>query len=618
MIRYIKPGKVLIMKKKYNFFIFFILFLSFSLLIVIFIRFNFFSKNPSISLTNEELDWIKKHPVISIGLDPEYAPFEFYENGKYSGLSMDYLNWIESQINIDIKPVLFETWDELLQSAYDKEIDMTGAIVKTDARMEHLLFTEPFYNNFDTILTSKEMKSIKEEDLVHYKTGVIKDYSVAQFLKEKYPNMNLVEVTNVTEGLKLLSFGELEAFVTDFSQASYYIQKYGYQNIYALETSRISTDGHLRFGIRKDYTLLVSILNKALVAMPSDFKSDAQSKWIGVKITPLITETVLTVFIVIMLLLLIVAAVVIVINRLLKKEVDDKTGVIRQELTHIKTIESELLVLNETLEQKVRERTSELEKVIKDLHETQEQMIQSEKMASLGGLVAGVAHEINTPLGITLTASTYLQRINADLQEKFLLGNIKKSEFENYMQAVSSSTEIINDNLKRAAELVQSFKQLAVDQSSDSRRKFSLKENCEVVIVTLQHEYDPKKIQILNQIDEYTIIDSYPSAFSQIFTQLILNSIQHAFVDGKEGTIQIYSESFANEIKILFLDDGIGLDDYLLQHIFDPFFTTKRHLGNSGLGMHIVYNIVTQKLKGNITVTSLEKGISYEITLPQS
>ena len=215
-------------------------------------------------LTEEERQWIKNNPVVTIGFDPAYAPFEFYERGEFIGLSVDYLNWIESQLDIKFKKVYFDTWDDLLNAAYEQKIDLTGSIIKNDARIGKILFTEPFFENYDIILVRKDHKGIKKDDIDKVRTAVIKNYAVADFIKEKYPRIKLIEVKDIKDGLKLLSFGEVDAFVTDFSQGIYYIEKYGYQNIYALEDSKLLSDGNLRYGIRKDAPILESIMNKSI------------------------------------------------------------------------------------------------------------------------------------------------------------------------------------------------------------------------------------------------------------------------------------------------------------------------------------------------------------------
>ncbi len=586
--------------------------------LMIFLSVNITLPGEQLSLNAEEKQWLRAHPKVSIGLDPEYAPFEFYEDGLYSGMSIDYLNWIETKLPIQFEYVTFDNWNQVLAAAYAKQVDMTGALIKTDSRGQYLLFTDSFYTNFDIILIRTDQKTIKESDLVHLKTAVIKDYAVVNFLKDKYPGIQLIEVNNITEGLKQLSFGDLDAFVTDFTQASFYIQKYGYQNIYAIEDSKISIDGDLRFGVRKDYAPLVSILNKALKHMPTSTSNEIHMKWTGVKLRSFLSEKFLIAILTILGLITIVAAIALALNQLLKREIAAKTKTIQAELDYITQVEAELLSLNETLEAKVQERTLTLEQAIHDLHQTQEQMIESEKMASLGGLVAGVAHEINTPLGVTLTSASYLTHISQKFYNKFQNDSIKKSELNSYLEAVLDSSKLMNTNLNKAADLVRSFKQLALDQNSDEKKCFSLKESCDVVIISLYHEYETRHIQIINQIPETLLIESYPGVFSQIFSNILINALQHAFDEKSEGEVIITCTESPDQLCLTLSDNGSGLTDEASQHIFEPFFTTRRYKGNSGLGMHVVYNLVNQKLKGSIQVSSHPaEGTVIKVCLPR-
>lgn len=586
--------------------------------LMILLRANLVLPSDQLSLNAEEKQWLRMHPKVSIGLDPEYAPFEFFEDNLYSGMSIDYLNWIETKLPIQFEYVTFDNWNQVLAAAYAKQIDMTGALVKTESRSQYMLFTDSFYTNFDIILVRTDQKNIKESDLTHLKTGVIKDYAVSDVLLEKYPGIQLTEVNNITEGLKKLSFGDLDAFVTDFTQASYYIQKYGYQNIYAIEDSKISVDSDLRFGVRKDYETLVSILNKALKHMPESTQNDIHMKWTGVKLRSFLSEPFLIAIMAILGLITVIAIIAIALNQLLKREIAAKTKTIQDELDYITHVEAELLSLNETLEAKVHERTVALEQVINDLHKTQEQMIESEKMASLGALVAGVAHEINTPLGVTLTSASYLAHISQIFYDKFSTGPIKKSELNSYLEAVLDSTKLMNNNLNKAADLVRSFKQLALDQNSDDKKCFSLKENCDVVIISLYHEYETRHIQMINQIPETLMIESYPGVFSQLFSNILINALQHAFDEKSEGQVVVSCTESYEQLCLTFSDNGSGISEDTLPHIFEPFYTTRRYKGNSGLGMHVVYNLVSQKLKGSIQVTSTpNEGTVIHICMPR-
>ena len=263
---------------------------------------------------------------------------------------------------------------------------------------------------------------------------------------------------------------------------------------------------------------------------------------------------------------------------------------------------------------KINRLTAELSTKYDELQRTQSQLIQSEKMAALGNLVAGVAHEINNPVGIGITASSHLEKATAKFLELYEHGNMKRSDLEKFLSTVSESSQIILSNLKRSGELVQIFKQVAVDQSSEERRSFAVKAYLEEILLNLRPELKRTSHAIEIHCDEELSLESYPGAWSQIVTNLVMNSLIHAYDDGEEGTLIFEIKQSDSQIIFHYSDDGKGIDKERLSRIFDPFFTTRREGGGSGLGLHIVYNLVTQKLKGRIRCES-EAGVGTRFTI---
>ena len=250
------------------------------------------------------------------------------------------------------------------------------------------------------------------------------------------------------------------------------------------------------------------------------------------------------------------------------------------------------------------------------LKRTQKQLVQSEKMASLGNLVAGVAHEINTPVGIGITAITTLDERNKQLERDFQNQKIKRSSLENYIQFVKKSTKLILTNLQRTSDLVQSFKQVSVDQSHEQKRKFNLKKYLQDVILSVEPSYDKKNISIRLECDEDLEVYNYPGSFAQIFTNFIINSLVHGFENLNDGEIVINVEESENSLLISYRDNGKGISEDYITKIFDPFFTTNKQSG-TGLGLHIVYNII-QKLNGTIECESeINKGVLFKMNLPK-
>jgi len=254
-----------------------------------------------------------------------------------------------------------------------------------------------------------------------------------------------------------------------------------------------------------------------------------------------------------------------------------------------------------TLEDTVRQRTRDLEDALADLRNSQEQLLVSEKMAVLGGLVAGVAHEINTPVGVGVTAASHLESKVQEVARLYRSGELTEEKYEEFLASAIEGSQIILRNLRAAAGLVSSFKLVAVDQSSEAMRDFNLKDYLHTIVQSLQPELKQTHIAIEIDCPDDIVMKSYPGDFSQIFTNLIMNSVAHGFNQGtKAGTIRIEVKKEGENAAIRYSDTGKGIPADVLRKVFDPFFTTNRQGGRSGLGMHIVYNIVMQKLKGSI------------------
>ena len=286
-------------------------------------------------------------------------------------------------------------------------------------------------------------------------------------------------------------------------------------------------------------------------------------------------------------------------------------------LDQLQIRDHQLVEARRELEIKVQETESAntaLNDSINKLRATQEQLVQQEKMASLGGLVAGVAHEINTPIGVGVTAASTLHdetKVIAGLYESKQLGS---SRLQKYLKTAELSSDILLVNLGRAAELIHSFKQVAVDQTSSELRTFDLDIYLNEVLLSLMPNIKKSGLEVVTDIEPLVEMCSFPGAISQIFANLVMNSISHAFPDQSGGTISIAVQKIDNNVLLTYRDNGIGMDKNTLRRVFDPFFTTRRGAGGSGLGMHIVYNLATQKLRGSISMES-EPGCGVEVTL---
>jgi PAS domain S-box-containing protein len=290
------------------------------------------------------------------------------------------------------------------------------------------------------------------------------------------------------------------------------------------------------------------------------------------------------------------------------------------DITERKSAERAMRELNQSLEQQVSQTArsnQELAEALARLREAQMQLVQAEKMASLGALVAGIAHEINTPVGVGVTAASTLQARATELRAAYESQELRRSDLDRFVTLAEESSQIILRNLQRAADLIHSFKQVAVDQSSGERRSFKLRGYIEEILLSLRPKL--KRTAHVVEVDcpDDLVVDSYPGAIAQVLTNLVTNSLLHAFEDNQPGHIRIAVRREAERVELAYSDDGRGIPAENLPSIFDPFFTTRRGTGGTGLGLHIVYNLVTQRLGGSIQVASEPgKGTRFTLLLP--
>ncbi|NQZ89640.1 MAG: PAS domain-containing sensor histidine kinase [Colwellia sp.] len=279
--------------------------------------------------------------------------------------------------------------------------------------------------------------------------------------------------------------------------------------------------------------------------------------------------------------------------------------------------ETALLKYQEELEDKVLKRTFELQCSVEDLQNTQGLLVESEKMALLGRLVAGIAHELNTPIGICVTATSYLEETIAKLITAYQSKNLSNQDFLNFVDKAPETIQMLLANLIRAADLISSFKLVSVDVSSEMPRQLNLYDYINEVITSLKPETKQYSHQIHVIGDSSLTVEVFPGPIYQVITNLVMNSMIHAFDGDKQGEIKIEIKSEKSTATINYSDNGIGIPSDNIPMIFEPFYTTKRNCGGSGLGMYLVYNLVTTSLKGKIYCRSdVGKGTHFTIDFP--
>lgn len=314
-------------------------------------------------------------------------------------------------------------------------------------------------------------------------------------------------------------------------------------------------------------------------------------------------------------------------NLILEQEVAKKTASLSQIMLDLEQQKDELIANQRELRQEnenrqyiedeLRKRNTELARNMEMLNLIKDQLVESERMASLGGLVAGIAHDVNTPIGVSVTAASYLNERLVSLRAAFDDKTLSNKSMNAFIDEAEQASTLLLSNLNRASDLIASFKQVAVDQTSEAERLFNLNSYLHEILQSLKPTFKNTRHQVNIQCPADLEILCAPGVIAQIVTNMMINSLMHGFEHIEEGHISLAVSRDGGHIVMEYQDDGKGMSKEALTHLFDAFYTTRRNQGGSGLGTHIVFNLVTQTLDGSIEAFSEpEKGLRYVIRFP--
>lgn len=277
----------------------------------------------------------------------------------------------------------------------------------------------------------------------------------------------------------------------------------------------------------------------------------------------------------------------------------------------------EAMTLLKKKEKELHDKNEEIKKAFDTLQLYQNELVETQKLAALGGLVSGVAHEVNTPLGVGVTFASVIENETTAIYKLFIADELDEEEFKSYLERMKESSHLLLENLDKASALVKSFKQISVDQTIDDKRMFNLEEYLREILLT--HQNTLKRIKVTTECPPSLMLDSYPGLLSQVFNNLIQNALLHAFNDTiSTPALTIRIKDTPHEILFTFSDNGIGISPQTQAKIFEPFFTTARDKGGSGLGLSIIHNIIVGKLKGHLEVTSAPlQGTTFTMSIPK-
>lgn len=426
-----------------------------------------FSADNGITLNLEEEKWLKEHPVIYYAPDSSYAPYEYFEEGELKGMVSDYLDILEESLGVEFQVVDLKNWASVIESAKSHEVDMIF-VTKTQERNNYLVYSEPLVD-YPNVIVSRDSISddISEMNLDRYSLAYIKDYAVENYIELLYPDANTIAYSDIEAAIKDVSNGKVDTFLGDIGQISYHAYKMDIDNLTI--KSETAYKYNLRFGFPKDQVVLRSIMDKALKDIDVNKKEDIRDKWIALQYNRGLSETQQLMLFFVLTLLLLIVITMSRWNRTLKKQVDEKTSALKD--------------LNDALEDKVKERTkileetnNELEASVEELLSAQEKLVEAQKDALLGELIVGIAHELGTPVGSSLTSISYVQEKTSEMTMNLIHNKLSLKDVATYSDITLQSNQSVINNLERMSKIIERFMSLESSQWNGHKEEAQLGE----------------------------------------------------------------------------------------------------------------------------------------------
>lgn len=561
----------------------------------------------NLQLTDEETEWLDAHPIISVSPAPFWPPIDIYsDDGHYSGISKEYLDIIERALGVQFVTKFYPTTADLLTALEKREVDIASATAPSPERQKFSVFTSAYFDVPVIIIAKSNFSGeITEADLSQYKVAVGDRFSVHDTLRERYPNIEFLPQPSDREVLESVVYGTADLAVIDIADASYIIDEMHYTQLKIV--GNIDYTYTCSFAVRSDYAPLANMINKVLSRIPENYRSAITRRWIKIDVTPFYKQDL---FIGIVLIILGLIFTFTISNFLLRREVQRRTA--------------EILKLNDDLERRVEERTKELEDLnheldshLSDLVSTQAQLVEAEKYASLGRLVSGIAHKLNTPIGNIFTTMTFQNEMLDSLQSAFENEKMTKGLIQEFFANNKEVLKGYYSNIDQLKNIVNDFKKLeytAFDYYSP--QPFNLFELINRISTDSMHAMDQVALSVQINCPESLEITTYYPDLEQIINILFENACHHGFKNLPKGRIRIDAALHKDTLSLSVWNDGHPIPSDAIADIFTPFYTTDlQH--HSGLGLSVLYNLVHHKYKGSISFSSSEEeGTCFKVSLP--
>ncbi len=511
------------------------------LLLALGLNLGLLSSLMALNLTPAEQEFLAENPVIRLTYDPDFAPLEFRDaQGQYSGLARDYIRELEARLPVRFEVVHPTDWAQAASWMQTAEIDMYGMISRTPAREPYLQFTNPYIRIPSILITSaseprSRLQQFMQDNAV---VGVVRGHSLGQMAAADYPDLLLAEQDNLIDGLQQVAFGQLPAMMSQQATAAWAIQQQGITGLKAASDLGYTRD--YSFGVRQDWPLLVNILNKAIADIDNQTSQEINNRWIALSGLESRYVRWLQLSLWALLGMLVLALLLFAWSRVLQSQVRAKTLALRQ--------------VNEGLEQQVQQRTQNLQQAYAQLKASQERLIQTEKMVSLGTMVAGLMHELNTPLGYMVGNLNQLQaemKQQSDLQQDWL--------------------EMVEDSLhgaERIDQLIRSLKDYSRDHG-ELRTEVDLQQLLLKALPLLDNSL--KTIRLIDKTAPQVWAKADGSEIQQVMMNLLQNAI-HACQGVEQPRVIIVTGQDEHWSWFEVWDNGTGISQEVRRRIFDPFF----------------------------------------------
>ena len=564
-----------------------------------------------ITLTKEEIQYLQHKTTINLCVDPDWMPYEKIENHQHIGIIADYMKSFEDKIGIPLKLIETKDWTKSLEYTKNRNCDILSLAIKTKQREQYLSFTKPYINFSLVLVTKRNVSFISDlKSLSNKKIGIQKDFAYRDTIKKNYPNLEIIDVEHLRSGLTQVERGELYGQVATNLSVAYAFQEEFYGSLQI--SGKFDEKLQLSLGVRNDEPLLLNIFEKVIDSTSEETKQKIIGKWVSVQSEKSIDYTLFwSIILFLSFILLLILYTYLAQYKYIKK---------------LKKAKKEIEVLNTTLEDKVRQRTQELELSNKQLkiktielenlnnnldaeikkeidnRKRQEQLlIQQSKLAEMGEMISMIAHQWRQPLS---ALGTIIQNIHL----RYSLGKLDQEYVEKQRRLSNSLTE-------KMSATIDDFRNFF--KPNKEKKDFSIKNTIDKTIFLIDDSFKSHSIKIEHYIVDDVIVNGFENELSQVLLNILTNS-KDAIIENNtiDPLITLKTKQIQTHIKILISDNAGGISQSVINKIFEPYFTTKDTHNGTGLGLYMSKIIIEQNMRGELKVKNIKNGVEFSIYIP--